>query len=207
MPKKKQELSVFMLLDRSGSMASKWEEALGAINAYVSGLKGANVTLVAFDSSDKTNYDVLRDKVPAKKWVPVSNDDATPRGMTPLYDCVSRIVADAEAVGSEKTVILTMTDGIENTSRESDIKAVKAAVERVKSRGWEFLFLGANFDVTTQAGAINIGSGKMASYSSGTMVRSMQNLAAQTTFYDMGTLSASGINLSAASTLKTEDVQ
>lgn len=31
-------MNVYILLDRSGSMGSLWEEALGSINGYVKGL-------------------------------------------------------------------------------------------------------------------------------------------------------------------------
>ena len=43
----------YILLDRSGSMAGKWGEALSAINAYVDELKSgktkSKITLVCFD--------------------------------------------------------------------------------------------------------------------------------------------------------------
>ena len=36
---------IFILLDRSGSMASMWEEALGGINSYVKKIENADVML------------------------------------------------------------------------------------------------------------------------------------------------------------------
>ena len=85
-PKKaaaKKDLSVYILLDRSGSMQTLWDEALSSINLYATKLDSTTkVVLAAFDSE---SFDVLRDTTVAK-WKDVSRDDAVPRSMTPLYD-------------------------------------------------------------------------------------------------------------------------
>lgn len=112
----------FILLDRSGSMQSLWTEALSSINAYVKKLVDdkvdTGVTLATFDSSDKLHFDVIRDRITPPTWRAVSNEDATPRGFTPLSDATGRIVALAEAGKYDKVAIIIMTDGHENASRE-----------------------------------------------------------------------------------------
>ena len=51
-------MNVYILLDRSGSMASLWEEALGSINGYVSKLpKKTKVHMATFDS---VSHDIIR---------------------------------------------------------------------------------------------------------------------------------------------------
>ncbi|NBR25044.1 MAG: VWA domain-containing protein, partial [Micrococcales bacterium] len=51
-------MNVYILLDRSGSMGTLWNEALGSINAYVAKLKKKDmVYLAAFDDS----YEILRE--------------------------------------------------------------------------------------------------------------------------------------------------
>ncbi|HYE78349.1 MAG TPA: hypothetical protein VEI97_10205, partial [bacterium] len=52
----KQKLYVAVLLDRSGSMAARKEETIGAFNGYVAGLEkddavDARLTLTQFDST------------------------------------------------------------------------------------------------------------------------------------------------------------
>jgi hypothetical protein len=69
MPKGKKEsakgLNAYILLDRSGSMSSRWSEALSSINAYVAELAkdAAKVTLATFEGQDGLQFDVIRDDV------------------------------------------------------------------------------------------------------------------------------------------------
>ena len=71
-----------MLLDRSGSMTSLWDEAIGSINGYVSALEDPDtqVYLAVFDS---LSYDVLRE-CKAMDWDAVLPSEVAPRGSTPL---------------------------------------------------------------------------------------------------------------------------
>lgn len=146
----KGELNAYILLDRSGSMQPRWVEALSSINSYVEDLsKGgslsAKVTLATFDGQDGLQFDVIRDGVAAKKWEKMTDADATPRGMTPLFDALGRTVAMAEKANADKTVIVVMTDGEENHSREVTKQGAKAALDRCKAKGWQVVFLGAVF--------------------------------------------------------------
>lgn len=149
-------LNALMLLDRSGSMESRWGEALGAINAYVKALGEAEVTLATFDGMDGLKFEVIRDRVASEAWKDVTPAEAAPRGMTPLYDAFARIVALADAADREKTVVIVMTDGAENASREVSRKDARAAVERCKARGWQVVFLGADFDAFGEAAEIGV---------------------------------------------------
>ena len=75
--------------------------------------------------------------------------------MTPLYDAIGRIVSLAEKDKPEKAVIVIMTDGEENSSQEMTKIAAKAALDRVRAKGWEVVFLGtefSNFDDATGVG-------------------------------------------------------
>lgn len=146
----------FILLDRSGSMQSQWNEALNAINGYVRKLAEdkvkTNVTLVVFDKEgEKASIDVIRDNVKPSKWKNVSDADATPRGLTPLNDAVGRIVSMSESKKYDKVAIIIMTDGFENASVELTVQQAKDALERCRAKGWQVIFLGANFDNAQQA--------------------------------------------------------
>lgn len=162
-------LAVFILLDRSGSMASRWDEALGAINAYVKELGEGEITLATFDHVEGLRFEVIRERAPAAGWKDVTSADATPRGGTPLFDAVARVIALADEAGREKTAIVVMTDGAENSSREVTLKDASAAVDRCKAKGWQVVFLGADFNAFAEAGrmgvtfdhTLNVASGKM----------------------------------------------
>lgn len=146
----------FILLDRSGSMDSMWTEALSAINAYVKKLAedkiDTGVTLAVFDSqAGNFQFDVIRDRITPQTWRPVSSEDATPRGMTPLNDATGKIVAMANAGGYDKVAIIIMTDGEENASSELSVGAVKKMLDDCRAKNWQVIFLGANFDNASQA--------------------------------------------------------
>src|SRR5215831_2438641 len=125
----------FILLDRSGSMQSLWIEALNSVNGYVKKLASdhvdTGVTLATFDKDgEEFKFEVIRDRIIPSTWRPVADQDATPRGMTPLNDAIGRIVALAKAgingVQYDKVAIIIMTDGLENASREYSHAAAKA---------------------------------------------------------------------------------
>ena len=147
----------FILLDRSGSMEPQWERALAAVNAYVHGIAkekiDTGVTLAVFDSNmaGKLEFDIVRDRIIPTTWKDVGVTDASPRGGTPLSDATGRLVAMAETGNYDRVAIIIMTDGQENASREYSIEAAKAALDRCRKRGWQVIFLGANFDNAQQA--------------------------------------------------------
>ncbi len=149
----------FILLDRSGSMASQWDEALGSINTYVKDLAtkkvDTGVTLATFDGGDRLQFDIIRDRITPETWRPVSNKDAEPRGMTPLNDATAKIVDLATAGKYDKLALIIMTDGAENNSKElpgqQGTIAVKKMLDGCRAKGWQVIFLGANFDNAAQA--------------------------------------------------------
>ena len=174
-------MNVYILLDRSGSMASLWDEALGSINGYITKLKpSTKVHLAVFDS---VSHDVVRD-VKAKEWTDVTAEEIQPRGGTPLYDSCGKIMAVAESDNAKKTVLVVMTDGYENSSKEHTQTSIKAKVKAFEDKKWEVLFLGANFDaVESVSGSVGVNVSKTMNISAGNMARSMDMLSAYTTSY------------------------
>ncbi len=181
-------MHAYILLDRTGSMQSIWEEALGSVNAYVKALTegpkaDSHVTLAVFDAHEGLQFDVLRAGVPAATWKDVTNADATPRGMTPLFDAIGRMVAQAEADAPDKAILVIMTDGAENASREMKKDDVKAALDRIEKRGWQVVFLGAEFAKFNDADAIGVAGAKQMAMAGMSMKSSMSRLAAKTQRY------------------------
>jgi len=183
MPKKNTTVNAYILLDRSGSMSGRWDEALSSVNAYVGELKKAKATLAVFDGMSGLKFDVLRDNVDSEKWEKVTEKEASPRGGTPLFDAIGRIVALADKEDHEKTVIVVMTDGGENESREITKAGATAAVERCKAKGWEVIFLGADFNAFGEAASVGLGMNKTLNMSAGLYGSSMRSLAEKTTAY------------------------
>lgn len=184
-------MQAYILLDRSGSMQSLWVEALSSVNAFAKELANktggpavdSHISLAVFDSQESLQFDVLRRKQPALHWESVTDKEASPRGMTPLLDAMVRIISLAEGDNPDKAVIVVMTDGQENASREVTRDGVKAALDRVKAKGWETVFLGANFDNIADASSVGVGGDKQMAMSAGTMNESMSRLARKSRAY------------------------
>lgn len=137
-------MKVYMLLDRSGSMATLWTEALGSINGYVAELKGhADVFLAAFDTVN--SFEVLRESS-SEAWKRITSEEVMPRGGTPLNDAAGKLLDKVFKDDPRKAIVVIMTDGFENASNEYNTQAIKSKINMAKERGYEVVFLGANFD-------------------------------------------------------------
>jgi uncharacterized protein with von Willebrand factor type A (vWA) domain len=184
-------MHAYILLDRSGSMQSLWTEALSSVNAYAKELANkqdkhavdGHITLAVFDSQETLQFDVLRRKQPALHWENVTDREAVPRGMTPLLDSIGRILALAEGDNEDKAVIVVMTDGQENASREVTRDGVKIGLDRARKRGWDVVFLGANFDNISDAQSVGVGGDQQMSMAPGQMGASMRKMAAKSRAY------------------------
>jgi len=184
-------MSVYVLLDRTGSMAPLWDEAVSSVNTYVGELaaEGADdrVTVAVFDAYDSgMQFDILRDEVPIGEWKPVSPDEVLPRGMTPLYDALARLISRAEDAGNGKTAIVVMTDGHENASREVNREAARAAIERITRKNWQINFLGADFDGFDQCSGIGVQRDRAMNFSAGRAGVAMRSTAHLHNLYRQG---------------------
>ena len=189
MAQTKVQTHAYILLDRTGSMSPIWTEALSSVNAYAANIASTagdvvpQITLAVFDAQNGLQFDVLRRSVAPADWQTVTDREASPRGMTPLFDAIARIVAMAETDNPEKAVIVIMTDGEENASREVTKAGVKAALERAEKRGWEVVFLGAEFANFSDADAVGISASRSMAMGAGRMSESMATLARKSQAY------------------------
>jgi Uncharacterized protein containing a von Willebrand factor type A (vWA) domain len=157
--------NVYLLLDRSGSMANGWEETLGAVNGYIEKLEDdVNVYFAAFDSagmfgSANLDLQVLREST-AKDYKKVTSNDVTPRGGTPLYDAVGKVADKMIEDDPARAVLVIMTDGEENTSREYNRDAVLGKLKILENKDWPTVYLGSDFKnvVTYAQSTFNISS-------------------------------------------------
>lgn len=145
-------VEILAVLDRSGSMQTIAQEAIGGFNRFLAEqqeIEGdANLTLVLFD--DRVEVPVK--SVPIRDVQPLNSQTFVPRGMTATFDAVGKALAELEALNPEKAIVFIITDGGENSSREFTQEAVKAKVTAAEARGWEVIFLAQNLDAA-QAGA------------------------------------------------------
>ncbi|MGW0007785.1 vWA domain-containing protein [Nocardia grenadensis] len=151
--------TIAVLLDRSGSMQTIKSDTEGGLAAYFEEQrqveKAVRVTLAQFD----TEYECVYSNVPIDQVPPPA---LQPRGGTALYDAIGRSVTDLGAELAARpeeerpgtVIVVVLTDGHENSSREWTHAAVRSLIEQQQNvYSWDFLFLGANMD------AVEIGSG------------------------------------------------
>lgn len=160
-PKKVKESTttteILVVLDKSGSMHSRAGDAIGGFNSFLKQQKEAkdkrNLTLVLFD----TTYSELYSSVDAKYVAELSYSTYVPGGGTALYDTLGRALNRLEDRGAKKALVVIITDGEENSSKEFGRDTIRTKISRLKEdRNWEFIFLGADQDAFTQGEKIGI---------------------------------------------------
>ena len=163
-------LSVFVALDRSGSMAGeRWTTAIESLNTYIKNLQNekieGEVSITAFDTFHGTSGAVTRleDIVKSQSiayFEPLQADVIRPGGGTPLYDAAGIVMERALERNSDRTVVVILTDGEENQSKEYTQTKIKDKVKQLQDKKWEVIFLGANFDVATYTQNAGLSAGK-----------------------------------------------
>lgn len=208
---KPKTLHAYILLDRSGSMATgaRWETSISGINTYVETLKkegvDAVVTVAAFDTvgpmtgfaaplggtthmtlqwpNPKMDVNFLRDAVALSDWKDVGIEEVKPRGGTPLYDATAVLLNKVDAVAPKKAVIMIVTDGEENNSTTYNLTSIKDRIATCKGRGWEVVFLGAEFNADNTARSFGLGSDKVINTTLRNMAPSMDFYAKSSSEY------------------------
>jgi Mg-chelatase subunit ChlD len=158
---------LYILLDRSGSMASMAGDVIGGFNNLLADQKAdgpdARITLVQFDSNDA--QEVIIDAQRITQAAPLTAGTFQPRGGTPLLDATGRLIARAAAraesrrhldKAKEAVLFVTITDGEENQSREYTREHIRTLIRAHEAQGWTFVFLGAGIDAYAEAGGIGV---------------------------------------------------
>lgn len=155
-------IHTLMIVDASGSMTPFRQDTIGGFNGYIDELAKdtANkytVTAVLFANPTffrvhAAGIEVHGGLIGAAKLDEVSY---TPMGMTALLDATGKAITEFEQVvqlaEGDKVVVVSITDGEENASREYSFEAIASLIEDRKAKGWEFVFLAQGFDGWQQA--------------------------------------------------------
>ena len=162
-----------VVLDRSGSMAPIADDIVGGFNEFLAEQRKqpgtAKVTFVQFDSEDP--FEVLFDGVDLREVTDLERSAYRPRGSTPLYDAVGRMIGKIDADVAARTerdeqeedqVVVIVTDGMENASREHTRGTVFDLIAERRTKGWVFAFLGANQEAYSDGDAMGVAAGNQA---------------------------------------------
>jgi uncharacterized protein YegL len=144
-----------LVVDRSGSMSSIKTDMEGGIAEFVKAQAEqpgtCKISLTQFDDYSEQ----VRTLVAAGDWEPYT---LVPRNMTALYDAIGttiastgqRLAALEEDQRPGHVIVVIVTDGLENRSREYGQSQINEMITHQREKyGWEFVFLGANQDAIT----------------------------------------------------------
>ncbi|HET7713831.1 MAG TPA: hypothetical protein VFK94_06350 [Patescibacteria group bacterium] len=89
-----------------------------------------------------------------------------PRSMTPLFDAVGRTVSQCQDNLDTQYMMVILTDGLENFSKEWNHQKLNELIDKKKASGrWTFLFLGANQDAWATGASMGMTAGQTMTYS------------------------------------------
>ena len=164
---KKTYHELICVINRSGSMESIRDDAIGGFNAFIAEQKKqpepTRVTLELFDDQ----FDQIYEAMPIDEILGLDHNTFVPRGSTALLDAVGRSLANAyvrinnlpATERPQAVIVAILTDGMENSSREFDFNSVSDIIAKRRAEsGWEFVFLGANQDAIATASKLSMSS-------------------------------------------------
>lgn len=159
--------------DRSGSMASCWEETLSGFRKFVEDMREKGPKDGVEYLFSLTTFDTLVDTPLVA--VPIADVDTNvlaehgPRAGTALYDAVGATIENTSANdrGAEKIICVVVTDGHENSSREwTKDRPYKTVDAKLNLGNWTFVYLGTQPETWDDAGAIGVRAGSTSLYRS-----------------------------------------
>lgn len=160
--KKKNEMDVVFILDKSGSMGGYENDTIGGYNSYLDKVKKKKskvyVTTVLFNNE----YELLNEREDISKVNHLSEDNYRVGGTTALYDAIGKTIEIVDKYDSDKVLFVITTDGLENASTEYNKNTIKRIIE--KHKNIEFIYLGANIDSYKEGTSIGIRKESIANY-------------------------------------------
>lgn len=176
---------IAMVVDASGSMSSVYKSTLDGFKEYVQDQKADKsdetfMTLVTFNTHASVNASAAP--------IESINDDLkhygySPNGGTALYDGISYGVSELERTlePDDSALVVVITDGYENSSRETTQKQVLDLIKTKENSGnWTFAYLGADQDAWANAQHMGFTRGQTMSYSSAETVGTYSMLSSNT---------------------------
>lgn len=159
-------LKIIFVIDESGSMQGTESDVIGGFNSFIEKQKTksygkVDVTLYKFNNETSRIFNNL----PLEKIRPLDNTDYSPGGLTALYDTIGIAINQADKHSSilkqkykpDMVIMVIITDGQENASREYSAHTVKQLIEKhEKSESWQFIYLGADLSSFSDADDLGI---------------------------------------------------
>jgi Mg-chelatase subunit ChlD len=142
-------------------MSSVRDDTIGGFNTFIEEQrKGTNDQVYVITQFDN-EYDVMQDGVELDDVITLSIQNYVPRGSTALLDAMGRTISAMDSILDgdrtiDKALLVVLTDGHENASREFTRDQVFKLIEERSEKNWDFSFLGAGQDAIGQASSLGI---------------------------------------------------
>ncbi|HKJ87423.1 MAG TPA: vWA domain-containing protein [Gammaproteobacteria bacterium] len=166
------------VLDSSGSMARMASDMIGGLNNLLQEQREQPgqllVSLTTFDTDIRHPFSRLPLELVGGLSAHVDGEDPNdgliyhayiPKGGTALLDALGstidrtgdRLSSTPEEQRPDKVIVVVLTDGQENSSREYDLRTVRQKVEHQQEQyDWSFIFLGVGIDAFGEGGNLGI---------------------------------------------------
>lgn len=141
---------IVAIVDESGSMANKVNDVIGGWNTFLAtqkAVKDDEGTLIL--AKFNTVVSMVEDGKPLADVKPfglIASPDTiayTPGGGTALFDAIAQAIRLADNKTFDRSIVLIITDGEENSSRETTLEQIKTIIQERTARGtWTFTYLG-----------------------------------------------------------------
>lgn len=135
---------IVVVLDKSGSMAGRRADTIGGFNTFLAeqskGPDPARMVVIDFNEAVR----LLVEATPILDVLPLTPERYVPAGNTALYDAVAYGIqyGAEQRTPNERVLMLTITDGEENSSRTATLASIKAEITSRQAGEWTFLFIG-----------------------------------------------------------------
>jgi hypothetical protein len=168
---KKQKTIYHLVVDKSGSMADVIHQTITGYNEQIQQIQAVQkefpeqlitVGLTSFNGEVDHHYFV----VPAINAAFLNSETYVPDGSTALFDAIGASVQKLEQQQARDSrdydttvVVIVLTDGYENSSRNFRLADIKRMIGRLEETGkWTFSFIGATLDAVDVAARMDIKS-------------------------------------------------
>jgi hypothetical protein len=200
----KTEILIQFVLDETGSMNFCRDDTISSFNDYLGSqaslssdkpcyinLNKFSDSLGSFSYSLKPNHSVsepirtIYENVLVNEAVYLNNENYTPSGSTNLYDAIGMTITNLDKLvkPNQDVLVVIITDGGENSSREYTLSAIKTMIADRQAKGWTFVYLGANQDAWSVGQTFGLSKGQTMTYSTTDMASTMSTLNVATSMY------------------------
>lgn len=210
----KNATDITIVLDASGSMSTDQENTRNAVNEFIHSQKQVDgecrISLFTFDSGYGIDGAHLRlkkvwDNINIREIKELARESYTPNGGTPLYDAVHSVVDSTgerlrrlpEHERPNQVLMVIMTDGGENTSRNKNVEQLKEKIQHQENKySWNFIFLGADFNSQEVTSSFGLSAARSVNFTKGDMVSNYKGLSGAVKEYRTSGLSKVADNFS-----------